>query len=368
MNINKKLAVVELSPRHDEIFPTWLSLSRKSNYDIAFFISQVHAERDIFSILEENRPEIYLHTAIYNQSSNIFIKVYRHLYTLVLRIKMYIILSYKYDIIIANSIEPDYVYQDFFRFLKKPTLSLVHNGYSIINNIVYKKLLANKLNRFSVLSKHVSTYLTKESIKNYTIYPVFGLSHILSIKQNRSFCVQGNIDFRRRNYDSLIVAVKKLNNMNNFCNINIVGKKNRLSEHFNESILKSGIQKYFTFHFNCISYEQYYTTISKNIFMLILIDDGSLIYKPFFEDKCTSSINLSLALGIIPVVNHKLADLYDLHDCCVKYEHNDVFSAISTALLLDQSEIDAMRTKLLQKRADLEKVTEFAFNDVISSY
>lgn len=364
-----RIAVVEINPRHDEIFPMWLHLARRNDYKIDFFISPRHQSRDIFSVLESPRPKCFL-TSSPNLGGATILKMLRIIFTIFLRLRTLLLLKIKYDLIIANSMEPMNIFWQCFRYLNKPILAVMHNGNALIVDKRYDNL--KKKNTFAVvvLSRHIQNFLTQHDIFSHPIYSFLGLrTATLSNgnKQEYAFCVQGNTDFHRRNYDSLLRAASKLKKEKVRCIFKIVGTVNRSAVLMQKRIEELDISEYFTFIGDAESYLDYYRAIDSCRFLLFLVDDSRLIYQPFFEDKCTSSLGVALGLNVIPVINSGLSEAYNIEECSVTYESDDVYSGIRSALSFDSKEIDSLRNNLGAKRQQLTDDSELEFRKALDS-
>lgn len=202
------VAVVEINPRHDEIFPTWLHLAEKNDYRIDFFVSPLHKSRDIFSVLELPRPKCFL-TSSPELGNATILKILERIFTKFLRLRALFLLTVKYDLIIANSMEPVNNFWLYLYYLNKPMLAVLHNSNALIVGKSYGNLRKKSKNSVVVLSKHIQTFLTHHEIVSYPINSFLGLRAATFGNGNKheyTFCVQGNMDFHRRNYDSSLRA------------------------------------------------------------------------------------------------------------------------------------------------------------------
>ena len=92
-----------------------------------------------------------------------------------------------------------------------------------------------------------------------------------------------------------------------------------------------------------------------------------MIYRPFFEDKCTSSLGVALGLDVIPVVNRRLAEIYDIAECSVPYESDDVYSGIVSALSYESERIDSLVNNLQRTRRKFIEDSEVEFGKAVDS-
>lgn len=360
-----QVAVVELNEIHDELLPTWLHLTRKNGYEVDFFISSALRSRDIFAVSESPRPKCYLTSAPKSWPG-----ILRQTCSVILRLRALLLLRFKYDLIIANSVEPEENYRFFLSFLNKPMLAAVHNGNVIVKNQTFDKPIRNRLMSVVVLSRHLQRYLLERDIVSYAVYTFLGLdlkSIGSSVRNNRSFCVQGNMNFHRRNYDSLLSAASRLKDENVQCQFKLVGKFNNATRIMQQRIAELDIADYFTFENDVESYQDYYKAIYSCRFLLVLVDDSRLVYRKFFEDKCTSSLNVALGLDLIPVINGRLAETYGIEECSLLYESDDVYSGIKSALAYEGEQIDSLVRDLQRSRQKLADESAIEFENAISS-
>lgn len=364
-----RIAVVELGGRHDEVFPVWLYLTKKNGYTIDFFAAPLHQARDIFSLMDAPRPRCFLTTSR-DLGSSAVSKMLQRLHTVFLRLKSLLLLNTNYDVVIANSIDVGHYYQSFIRYIKKPMMMVLHNGNALTAISEYKDLQYRAASSVVVLSKHVQEFLARREIVSYPIHPSLRLKAEFvdgCQKHASTFCVQGYINFYRRNYDSLLTAAIKLKEKNVQCSFKIVGRLGRQSRIMQERISELGVSDYFTFVGDAVSYRDYYRAIGSCRFLLALVDDSRMIYRPFFEDKCTSSLSIALGLDVIPVVNSRFAEVYDIEACSVLYESDDVYSGVVSALSYESERIDSLANNLKRTRQRFVEDSEVEFGKAIDS-
>ncbi len=364
-----RIAVVETNPRHDEIFPTWLHLAERNGYKVDFFVSPLHKSRDIFSVLDLPRPKLFLISSPKLGDATI-LKILEFSFKKFLRLRALLLLKIKYDLIIANSMEPLNKFWLYFRYLNKPLLAVIHNGNILIVDKRYENLRKKNTNAVVVLSRHVQNFLDQHGIFSHPIYSFLELRAATFSNDNKheyTFCVQGNIDFHRRNYNSLLIAASKLKKEKVRCIFKIVGTVNRSAEIMQERIEELDVSDYFTFVSDAESYLDYYRAIHSCRFLLFLVDDSTLTYQPFFEDKCTSSLGVALGLNVIPVINSRLSEVYNIEECSVTYESDDVYSGIRSALSFESKKIDSLTNSLRVKKQQFTDDSELEFRKAIDS-
>jgi glycosyltransferase involved in cell wall biosynthesis len=317
--------------------------------------------------LEAPRSKCFLTTS-QDFGSSTFSKILQRLNTVFLRLKSLFLLNTNYDVVIANSIDIGHNYQSFLRYINKPLLIVLHNGYALTAKNEYKDLRNKEASSVVVLSKHIQKFLAQREITSYAMHASLGLRKGLfddCRRHGSTFRVQGYINFDRRNYDSLLTAASKLKENNVQCKFKIVGRLGRSSRTMQGKIEELGVSEYFTFVGDAESYLDYYRAIYSCKFLLILVDDSRMIYRPFFEDKCTSSLGVALGLDVIPVVNSRLAEVYDIAECSVPYESDDVYSGIVSALSSEKERVDSLVINLQRTRRKFIEDSEVEFGKAI---
>ena len=360
---------MELGPRHDELFPAWLHLAEKQRHSIDFFVAPLHQSRDIFSLLESPRPRWFL-TKSQDLGNSPVLKILQNLRSMVLRLRALFLLNTNYDLVIANSVEPENYHWSFFRYINKPILTVLHNGNVVVTNKKYENIRTKSKYSVVVLSKHIQEYLARHDVASFPIHPYLELKASTfenCQKHETTFCVQGYMHLHRRNYDSLLKAASSLKERKVKCTFKIVGRLNRSARHMQERIKELEISEYFAFVSDAVSYRDYYREIYSCRFLLLLIDDSRMIYQPFFEDKCSSSLHVALGLDVIPVANRKLSEIYEIADCCVPYESDDVYSGVMSALSYESKEIDSLVDGVQRTRQRFADESVSAFGRAIES-
>ena len=103
-------------------------------------------------------------------------------------------------------------------------------------------------------------------------------------------------------------------------------------------------------------YPEYLDKMINSRYILPLIDNTHS--HKFFQNSCTSSINLGIACLCIPVINNQLAELYNI-DFGYQYENNNLYSAMKKAISCKNDD-DVLYKLINYKNKFLDKsVNEF---------
>jgi hypothetical protein len=136
--------------------------------------------------------------------------------------------------------------------------------------------------------------------------------------------------------------------------VRVVGKDFNLDGiRFRRLIRQHGLEALFDVTGGQFKYADYLRTVLSCGFILPLVDSSALVYRPYFEEKVTSSISMALATGRIPVVDHEIARLYELETTAVTYRDGDLAGAMRNALALSTEQCLERSSAIQQYRRDL---------------
>lgn len=350
-----RIALVDISHRHDEIFPFWIQFARQKGLPLDIFTSDTARQRDIFSVMHEK-----------DISCQVVVKKFRHLRgirRLIRRIhngiSLFLLarkLNSQYDLVIANSIEPLKDLKQFYRKLRLPVLAVMHNADKLISHPEYARFHQAKNTQIMTLAPMITRYLEQHGISSGFIHPVYPL-RIPDLKKTKNhFAVQGYVQQKRRNYNQLLPSAKAIDKTSSFT-IRLIGRENDLSREITAGFNQAGMSSRIMTCPDGQAYETFYRYVGECEFLLVLIDRSKDYFKAYFKDKCTSSVNTALSLGCIPVINQELAELYGIAACSVTYVGDDLTSGLNRALSMTDEEKEVLLKALLKKRGDWLRVS-----------
>jgi hypothetical protein len=260
-----------------------------------------------------------------------------------------------FDFLIVNSLEPR---ENLNRIkdLSLPIVGVMHNANLIVTDREYAEFFSSDAHQALVMASHISDFMSKTSRTRWISPVELGTVEHGRVAADRPtvFCVQGNVAYDRRNYDSLLDAVGRLSStgVKNF-RIQIIGRNDSPDgEKLKKDIASQGHDQFFQFSQGELDYRNYYGSIARTDFMLPLVDWNSTDHQAYFKDKLSTSMQTALAFGVIPIVHADLAELYGVTDESFTYS-DDVEDAMIRAIRASEDELCAMRRGLAQKRAEL---------------
>jgi hypothetical protein len=257
---------------------------------------------------------------------------------------------------VINSLEPKEILQKVAE-IPIPIIAVIHNGNLINTDLDYARFFAVSSRKPLVLAKHISNFLSKDVVTQWISPVFFGQVKPRKVhgQANVLFCVQGNLDFDRRNYDSLLDAIEQLasDGVRSF-RVMVVGRNEaRHYQIFTERVQHRKLDSFFEFSKGELTYQDYYGSTATASFLLPLVDRTSTAYGAYFLDKITSSVPLVIGLGIVPVIHRELARLYEIEEQSVTYRDGGLTDALKRALNINIGALDSMRSGLVSKKEAL---------------
>jgi len=260
---------------------------------------------------------------------------------------------------IFNSIEPKHILMKAKYFARKnyKIFVVLHNA-DIIMDCEYREFLLKDNVEVFVLSKMVKNYLIRNGLtKTKIMYPIFFNYKKTEEKRGKIvFTIQGTISFNRRNYTSVLVAVEKLvmeYKLNNFI-VKIVGNSNNYDGNLiKNEVYKKKLKKYFLFFDETLEYRHFYNEVHNSDFLLVLQDKTSLVYSPYFEYKCTETINVSLGFNKIPIMHEDQVKLNKFENMSLSYEDGNLVKAMKYAIEMPNHIRSNMEYLIFKKKEEL---------------
>ncbi|GEM_PF-5145754 len=335
-----KCALIEHNFYHQETLPTFAYLLNKLGIKVDVYTSREGIKNNVFYYCSNLRYSL-------KRSDKLTFK-------LSAKIKKY----KDYDFIIINSLEPKSIMFEASK-LHIPTLAVVHNANLLIEDHEYISFFSTANRIPIVLAKHIVSYLNKQ-IKASWIAPLY-LGSFKNITTRRPiFCVQGNLEYSRRNYDSLIESVESLlsDGIDHFI-VMLIGRNNTLDGTvFKKKIHKRNLSRHILLSDKNLSYRDYFNMIKKAQFILPLLDRTSEKYNPYFSYKITSSISIALGSSLIPIVHKDLAKLYEIEDSSFIYNDGELYKAMKKAIYSDKETLNSKRRHLKKLRENMLNISQ----------
>ena len=268
-----------------------------------------------------------------------------------------------FDLLVLSTFKLDETISKFAE-IEMPTLLVVHNGRILSESESYRAYVRPTHREILVLSPQVAAFLKANNVDSTWLFPALfaasGDGPTEGDSVPRTFCVQGKTRFKRRNYESIVSAARKLkeNGFRNF-SVRILGKSNSVEGYrLRWSVFLRGLRRYFSFSRSIVGYEEFYRELRASTFLCPLIDKTQPSYRPYFEDKASSSIPAAIGNNIIPIVHEDLASIYGISDCAITYKDGMLSEALVTALKLSSSDISDRRSDLSTLRTQFMTQSE----------
>ena len=328
-----RCALVEFTVAHGETLPTFVHLLNSLGVDVDVYARSPILESDPFGQCPGLRCTV------------------ADLDDVITRARIRLRHFGQYDFVLANSAEPKPLLAR-LAAIRAPLIGVVHNAVLLDEDEGYRSFFGSPSRRPLALGRHVTSSLDDPADLRW-VAPV----HLLERREPTGvrwhrFCVQGRIDLRRRDYWGLLDAVEELktSGVDEF-EVDLVGGDRALDGvRLRRSIRQRGLDTLFTTHDGPFRYGECFRRISSAGFVLPLVDSTSPLFRPYFEDKITSSISMALGTGSIPVMHQRLAELYDLVDLAIGYPDGGLAAAMKTALELSEEARLRMAERIDQKR------------------
>lgn len=330
-----RVALIEYNTYHDEILPTLYYLFDRLGFIVDIYTSETNIRKNAFHYCrKELRFEL-------NSTSGCFFPYWE-------RLAKYRI----YDLIVVNSIEPEYILSQ-FAYYSGPLLAIIHNAHLIKNTDSYSRFFDVSNRKLLVLSDHIRSYLDG-IMAAFVIYPVYFGEVPFAVPQKTTFSVQGNIEFTRRNYSSILDAVFEVSKSRTDFYVSIVGRDHgEDGQQFRDSIKLKGLDSFFRFHGKDVtSYKKYFSVLKSSDFILPLVDTTKECYQPYFKDCASSSIPISIGLEVPCVIHQEMARVYDMVQA-LTYDDGNLADAMVRALSMSDEEHMRLRADLQKKKEEL---------------
>ncbi|HEV8403680.1 MAG TPA: hypothetical protein VGQ31_11675 [Candidatus Limnocylindrales bacterium] len=250
----------------------------------------------------------------------------------------------RYDALILNSSEPPDVLEAASR-IHLPTIALVHNG-DRLHGGPYAAFFADPARQPAFLGRHVAASVGRADGHDW-IAP-FYLGDPVAIRSidpdpdpagRITLCVQGNVEYVRRDYTSLLAAVETLAGERSDFRVRIVGRSHwRDGRDLRAQVEARGLADRFSFSARDIAHPDYIRLVATSDLILPLVDPGVSRLAPYFTVKITSSMSMSIGLGVIPVTETSLARLYGVEEAAVTHGPGRLLDGLRAALDLDPAE------------------------------
>ncbi len=336
------VALVEFNPYHDEILPT-----------LVYALNALGAEPDVYVVNEAVRRNAFaLSTGLrYRMRS---IDGSSRLGTRLMRARGTPARHRRYDVLVMNSIEPNGAVAAASR-IDLPTIAVVHNADRVQTGR-YASYFADRRHEPIFLGRHVARGQDVADDRGW-VAPVY-LGEVprepTDARGPTVLCVQGNVDYARRDYDALLDAVEALAAERSDFHVRVVGRSDSPDGlDLRARVVDRGVADRFTFNPREISYRDYLTQVGTSDFILPLVHDRVPNLARYLSVKITSSMAMSIGLGVIPIVDDRMARQYGVEAAAVSHGPDGFVDAIRMALALSPGSRTRRRTRLAGIRSEM---------------
>lgn len=328
----QKALVVEFHNHHDEVLPSLCGVLEALGYEVTVMTTAQNLKKDAFCLVSEARPKRFIVLGPWRRAA--------------LHAGLGKLLIGGYDLVVYNSIEPVRLLQLIQKIGARAALGVIHNGILTRSDPRYRALLAQPGFGLLALERFVSEkYL---GTPKRAIYPYFLSSQELPKAQKALFCVQGTFDYNRRNYETLLTALREFKERGETgIAVRFIGNvRSNDFHHFVSRCQEFGVEPMVEFLRGGHDYRSYFAQIAECSFLLPLLEPGVSAIQPYFDSTASSSVTMGVGLGVIPLVHEELAELYGLHDASVTYGSRSLYQAMSEATRLSSERVGALRQSL----------------------
>jgi hypothetical protein len=336
-----RCALVELNECHGEVLPTFVHLLNRLAGDVDVYLRRQVLESGPF----ERCPRLRYRARVLECAAT--------------RARLKLRGFAGYDLVVATSVEPKPVLRRLAR-VSTPVVGVIHNALLLDEDPEYRAFFGRPGRRALTLARHVADGCPPDLGARW-VAPVFVMAQPEGRSPDwRRFCVQGRIDFKRRNYWSLLEAVSQLpaETRSEIEVLLLGGDRDLDGLRLRRAIREHGLEPVFRQPQDAgFSYARALEGIASSGFLLPLVDTTSPLFAPYFQDKISSSVSMALGVGRIPILHQRLADRYGLGSPAISYGDGGLGAAMGRALELEADARGAMVNGLHARRRELLEVS-----------
>jgi hypothetical protein len=312
-----RAAVVEFNHYHDEVLPTFVHAFNELGAVPDVYVSERSARRDAFALATglQFRLEVIDWRARILGTPNRF---------------------RRYDLLVLNSVEPPNILEVADR-LVLPTIAVLHNANLIVESGPYRSYFEHSDRQPMVLSPHVAKRLGADMAERWIVPLVFGdvPAGVVRREPRTTLCVQGNVEFDRRDYVSLVHAVDQLARERSDFLVRVVGRSDTPDGAALRGLIRDlDLARLFEFTDGEVSHREYLAMIAASDFLLPLLSQENSTLSPYFRYKITMSMSWSIGMGIIPIAEASVAAIYGVEDAAVTYDPAGLVDGLRRAIEL----------------------------------
>ena len=337
-----KVAVIEFNQFHDELLPSTVSVLNRLGIEPDVYMPSKQPRMDPFAVDTGLR---YRRRRIGGRSRS------RRALT---RLRGTPSRFTRYDALMMNSIEPVELLAAVTR-IDLPTIATLHNANLLRDDEAYRRFFAAPGRLPLFLGRHIAAASGVDDPDLWmTPYVLGGPGRAEPPDDDvTTLCVAGNVQFGRRDYAGLMTAVEELARERSDFVVRVVGRSDwRDGRELRKTVSDRGLGDRFTFTEGQVSHAEYQSLVASADFVLPLLDPTTPALALYYSVKMTSTMSMSIGLGVVPIAESRLATLYGVEDAAVTYLPGDLTGAIRAALSLTPADRAARRERLSRVRTD----------------
>ena len=345
-----RAAIVEFNWWHDEIIPTLIHALNRMGFFVDVYMPRKAISANAMAFARDLRYQILPTDGLGAAARGTPARMRR------------------YDLTIANSIEPDVVLRKVDR-MSGPMLAVVHNAGRIGSDPEFAAFFDSPRRFPIVLWDHLAACLPAGSRGTWAAPVYLGEVPPQELTAGETnFCIQGTLSFSRRNYGSLLAAVETLGRAaSENVRLTFAGESNFPDGRAFRSCLPAGGAPTMDFTAPWVPYTELYRAIAASDFILPLIDTTAATYAPYFIDKMTTSLAVGIGLCIPSVIHSRLAELYGVAEASICYEDGGLAEAMALAMAMPEGERALLRERLRKRRDALLDANEANLRAAVDS-
>jgi len=313
-------AIVEISESHEECIYSQLSFLKDAGHRVTLVL---HSKLAV-------QITDYAHLAddiVYFEFENVFA-----LKKIMLQWHLFAVLK-KFDLVIFNTAHSFSVLRNvsvLLRFAKTKCIGVLHNTKKLHGSFT-QRVISKKIKRYFVLNDALLP--AKESVPALRIqsfYPIFfpHYDKVPVYKQDHIWIgIPGRIEYRRRDFDILIKALKQFNGLDHIKFI-LLGKVDRSTDdggRFYDSLEKSGQLRHFKLFHSFIENRYFHAYLEACDYIMPLLRYN----QEYLGAKISGAFNLAFAHHKPMLCNTFLKDIPDLKANSLFYDEASLARLIS---------------------------------------
>jgi hypothetical protein len=230
---------------------------------------------------------------------------------------------------------------------------ILHHAYKLSRSFT-QKLISFRIRKYFVLGDYLLAGLnTQGRVRVASFYPIFfPISNSVEIHKPDDevwIGIPGELNYLRRDYESLVEAVSRRRSPPNVRYILLGSSKARLMDgaRVRDAVHKSGLQCQFVFFDAYIDAPTFYSYLMKCDILLPLIHPGVQLYETYRRFSVSGTYNLAIGLAKPMLMHSSFRGFEDIETTSFFYELDSMAETINS-LVRDRSLIETKSKEILR--------------------